>query len=1044
MVFSVTTIPNFMYTLTESFFSDEDYAWITYDCFKPGNGHKFGIYSDGRCNHYDVCGHICNHKTDKGWEEVTSDGSRKCNTCGWICEHETISAKDAYKHCCPLCGGAERDHTFDSENHICTLYSCGYECNHKDEAGKFLYKDGVCRCGKTCDHIGWGVTYSNLTEDTHTCDRCGLVVGHQYNKDNKLYKCVYCEKPCSHDDVIKRESIECRCGFTCDHKYKNNTEDNHICSECGKIQNHTFQYWDGKCENCDAYCNHTWGDGNQTPTNECTNCHYRCEEHVYIELLELDQNYRKRHKCKDCNTTDEHGFYWPEIPGTGGDCPQCGYQCAHEWKNIDGMSYTGLCADCHAYHYHDWWENEETGNRHCNTCQYECNHEGYWDSENEKCLVCNKICSHTWGNGIDNDQNYCTTCGYTCNHKLSGFKQNDAGDDYHICTKCNNLLLHDWSKKNGECPDCYKKCEHYNWRDNTQDGSRTCIACDYTCQHIGTAKKVSDYEHNCGTCGANKKPHDYNNGYCGTCQEYCNHSDGWTNGDCNSCDLICNHLSTEITYIAIDSDWGHKCGRCGFSGSDNNLKHEFEKAANGNYVCKQCGYICTHSDYEGDVRNSACRFCNMPCGHDWDNAYCTICDVTCDHIGFAKEDLDANNHKCTKCYSLVPHTWDSKTGKCSECGRGCLHNSWKNNPNGTRSCSTCYWTCEHIETATYLNKNQHYCSKCGGNKENHTFNDGRCDNYFCQWKCPHGDENGNWFNGDEYCDNCNMKCNHIGKGYELFDDYSHACGMCHFTIDHEFKKDEYGDYRCVDCNELCKHNEWNYGICAYCGKECDHDWVNSHCDICDKYCTHSFNADFEGNCNICDYVCTHYDITSGASNRCGVCGFECYHEYYAIHDLDYHYCTGCEILKEHKYSDGYCSICYYSCDHEWLDLVDDEIHKCKHCEMEYEHDYKGDIGYFVCSQCNYRCNHINSVNGYCVVCKYQTCSHPSFNKSTGMCMSCGYLCDCNGTINSYSGACDVCGKQCVHNDYTNYTNEGAQCDSCKQIIYEKERYSYFY
>ena len=133
MVFAVTTIPNFIYVITESFFAEEEYAWITYDC--NSKGHKFDIYHDGRCDYFEICGFRCNHK-NVSWIENTINGTRTCNTCYWTCTHQTLSHNEDY-HYCSTCGGGQENHIWNpyNPNGRCEIYACDYKCEHVDSNG---------------------------------------------------------------------------------------------------------------------------------------------------------------------------------------------------------------------------------------------------------------------------------------------------------------------------------------------------------------------------------------------------------------------------------------------------------------------------------------------------------------------------------------------------------------------------------------------------------------------------------------------------------------------------------------------------------------------------------------------------------------------------------------------------------------------------------------------------------------------------------------------------------------------------------------------
>lgn len=122
MVFSVTTIPNFIYQLTDYLLPSCEHEWNTYN---------------GVCK---LCGKKCSHYM------VVSDisGEKYCDICGWYCHHEYKYENG--KHICENCDKeGPVDHSWEKEehHHICVL--CTLREEHDNYSGQ-----GTCSiCGFT-------------------------------------------------------------------------------------------------------------------------------------------------------------------------------------------------------------------------------------------------------------------------------------------------------------------------------------------------------------------------------------------------------------------------------------------------------------------------------------------------------------------------------------------------------------------------------------------------------------------------------------------------------------------------------------------------------------------------------------------------------------------------------------------------------------------------------------------------------------------------------------------------------------------------------
>ena len=118
-----------------------------------------------------------------------------------------------------------------------------------------------------------------------------------------------------------------------------------------------------------------------------------------------------------------------------------------------------------------------------------------------------------------------------------------------------------------------------------------------------------------------------------------------------------------------------------------------------NDICDICKKICPHN-----WNNGFCTICGMWCDHpSWNNGVCTVCHYQCDHSW-------SSNGECTNCHMICSHVWED--GYCKTCNMECSH-SWENGV-----CQICQFVCTHQYEGEY-------CMYCGI-KCTHNFVDGEC------------------------------------------------------------------------------------------------------------------------------------------------------------------------------------------------------------------------------------------------------------------------------------------------------------------------------
>ena len=98
---------------------------------------------------------------------------------------------------------------------------------------------------------------------------------------------------------------------------------------------------------------------------------------------------------------------------------------------------------------------------------------------------------------------------------------------------------------------------------------------------------------------------------------------------------------------------------------------------------------------------------------------------------------------------------------------------------------------------------------------------------------------------------------HVGIGEEEYHSYTW-----------QIKNDDNGKVYLPDDHFIMGDNGRNFTIVRLSGEasNCDHEWINGHCDKCGNDCAHEWD---NGYCHKCDYTCPH-DFVSD-KNTCDIC-----------------------------------------------------------------------------------------------------------------------------------------------------------------------------
>jgi hypothetical protein len=363
-------------------------------------------------------------------------------------------------------------------------------------------------------------------------------------------------------------------------------------------------------------------------------------------------------------------------------------------------------------------------------------------------------------------------------------------------------------------------------------------------------------------------------------------AEGLRHMDCPYCN---EHIRTEaipvdenahkITWSTVDTS----CDQCS---EDNGYSSCTIFMAGEHGVCDLCGQHFAGSDGSYEVHDwsnldGICARCSTKCEHEEGYNEATCCSYkTCKTCGLAEGEYDENTHDpdlfqhftdykdpstckvykywdyCFGCqhseYSTdwyLDHTWDSTTGKCTDCGADCEHDDDYNTcRNGTVVEEA---TCSSLQLVEYT------CSICGQTKtesegepdENNHANlvternykdPATCivydyyDHCDCGYEYYSSDNSGvgehNWDSSTGQCTDCGADCEHD-------DDYNYLRN----GTEVEKATCEYPsvvEYTCSICGKTTRESEgeplghsYTDGICTNCSEiDPDYEWGTSETD----------------------------------------------------------------------------------------------------------------------------------------------------------------------------------------------------------------------
>ena len=124
---------------------------------------------------------------------------------------------------------------------------------------------------------------------------------------------------------------------------------------------------------------------------------------------------------------------------------------------------------------------------------------------------------------------------------------------------------------------------------------------------------------------------------------------------------------------------------------------------------------------------------------------------------------------------------------------------------------------------------------------------------------------------------------------------------------------------------LCRHQNWENGVCTACGLACEHDaWENGRCAACGLPCEHRWE---NGRCTVCGSACVH----EWENAKCQTCGLRCDHPIY-----NHGVCTVCGTACSHDFREGICVICGEVCGHANHDPI---TQQCTFCGLKIPHSF---------------------------------------------------------------------------------------------------------
>ena len=320
-------------------------------------------------------------------------------------------------------------------------------------------------------------------------------------------------------------------------------------------------------------------------------------------------------------------------------------------------------------------------------------------------------------------------------------------------------------------------------------------------------------------------------------------------------------------------------------------------------------------------------------------------------------------------------------------------------------------TCVHEYKTTYqkstnmLHVMKKTCNKCGHvTEENklHNWMDGVCMD--CVTYCVHSGTTGT-------CSICGKvlttACEHNGATQTVYEPFPSGtnyekhgvgtfCTLCHEQIGQgSTESHQYTNGRCIKCDQICGHSGTT-GICKYCGKDLAHVHSFSgitgveYCSICDYLCEHDY-SNYNGVCSYCGTNCTHADISDVNYSGLTIDGHTAQTE-----------CEVCyKILTNNRTSHSWnennaCSACGYVCIHSG------QTGTCSYCGMTLTSSCSHNFEYGSCTGCGLPCSHVFSDIDVCTICALP-CPHTYQNS---ICTQCGW--SCPHTV--YDGpSCYACG-----------------------------------
>ena len=570
--------------------------------------------------------------------------------------------------------------------------------------------------------------------------------------------------------------------------------------------------------------------------------------------LEADHTYENG-KCVYCDACEWHRYtsIISKYDKTSGDhinqrvCEKCGYAKTYSCNPV----FTGVVAST-------------------------CTTQGYSEAECDDCrgtiVNLKALAAHNFVNGI------CNSCGYECSHD---------GATTGTCSICGKILstssgggttscFHNFV--NGVCRDCSYECVHnYVWNGLTVEPTCTesglADTICFNCNSVGT-KYIEPLGHNYEhvvvqpTCTENG----YDSWQCSRCDYFAIDSTlalaghNYADGVCSICGYICEHDSYEISYVYYN-DYDHlknyTCNDCEYLFDNGSEEHAFWDLENhcASCICNSCGYershdfsiLCEQLNSTHHTLTFVCEICDHRVEEPNEEHYyedgsgvCSDCGYECSHDG-------ATTGTCSICGKILStssgggttscsHNWSD--GVCKDCGHECSHNSW-------------------LESCTPLNSTYHtlilVCSTCNYRvaepNEEHYYKDGSGVCWDCDYECSH---------------DFSILCEQLNSTHHTL---TFVCEICDYRVE-EPNEEHYYDDGAVVCSD-CGYTRTSSGGSSSGGDSNDEEETS---------CTHPYGfTAFEGDCCSWRMLCKicyepEGDYISGdedGDGYCDGCGHSC-------------------------------------------------------------------------------------------------------------------------------------------------------------------------